>query len=223
LTKKQSSKVIRHLICIILFTIVTAGCAADSEQDNFDYGRVEDGIYFNNYFNFTIDLPAGWVVQSQEQTQKIADMGKNLVAGDDEKLKAAIEATEVNTANLLAVFQYELGAAVQYNPNFMIVAENIKNSPGVKNGSDYLFHSKKLLSQGQFKYDYLSENFENEKISGKEFYKMDAQLNYMGLEIKQVFYSTVLKGFSFNIIVSYVSDEQKEVLTEAINTMSFTE
>jgi hypothetical protein len=46
-------------------------------------------------------------------------------------------------------------------------------------------------------------------------------LNYMGLEIKQIYYSTVLKGFSFNVIVSYISDEQKEILLKSINSMSF--
>ena len=50
---------------------------------------------------------------------------------------------------------------------------------------------------------------------------MDAHLNYMGLEIKQIYYSTVLKGFSFIVIISYISDEQKETLLNSINSMTF--
>jgi hypothetical protein len=148
-------------------------------------------------------------------------MGKDLVAGEDKNLESVIKASEINSANLLAVFQYELGSAVEYNPNIMIVAENVTNAPGIKNGSDYLFQSRRFLKQSQIQYDYLSEEFDNEMINGTEFYKMDAHMNYMGLEIKQVYYSTITSGFSFIVIVSYVNDDQKKVLLETINSMTF--
>lgn len=209
------------IIGIILIIFSTAGCNTNNQMDNFDYGHIENGIYVNDFFDFSIKLPESWVVQSREQTENIANEGKKIVAGDDEKMKAVINAYDINTANLLAAFQYELGSAVEYNPNIMIIAESIKNAPGIKNGSDYLFQARRLIQQGQFKYDYISENFENEKINETEFYKMDAHINYMGLQIKQIYYSTVLKGFSFNIIISYVSDEQKEILQNSIKTIKF--
>jgi hypothetical protein len=214
---KITNKIIRFILIIFL----TPGCNINNQPDIFDYGNVENGTYINKYFDFNIKLPEDWVVQSREQTENIANTGKKLVAGDDEKMKAVIKASEINTANLLAVFQYELGSSVEYNPNIMIVAESVKNAPGIKNGSDYLFQARRMIQQGQFKYDYLSENFENENINETEFYKMDAYLNYMGLEIKQIYYSTVLKGFSFNLIISYISDEQKEILLKSINSMIF--
>ncbi len=206
---------------LTVIIIISSTLTANSQSDNFDYGRVENGIYQNKYFDFSIKLPVDWVVQSREQTENLANAGKKLLAGDDENMKAVIKASEVNTANLLAVFQYQLGSAVAYNPNIMIVAENVKNYPGIKKGSDYLFQARRLLQQGNFKYDYLSEEFDNEKINTTDFYKMEAHLNYMGLEIKQIYYSTVLMGFSFNVIVSYVSDEQKKMLLESLNSMSF--
>jgi hypothetical protein len=196
-------------------------CNSYGQLENFDYGHVDDGNYQNDYFGFTIKLPLEWVVQTKEQTENIANTGKKLIAGDDENMNAVIKASEVNTANLLAVFQYELGSAVEYNPNIMIVVESLKNAPGIKNGSDYLFQARRIVKQGQFKYDYISEKFDKETINESDFYKMDTQLNYMGLEIKQIYYSTVLKGFSFNVIVSYISDEQKEILLKSINSMSF--
>jgi hypothetical protein len=209
------------IIGFIFISILTPCCNSNSQPDNFDYGHVENGKYVNDYFDCNIKLPEAWVVQSKEQTENLANTGRKLVVGDDDKMQAALKASEINTANLLAVFQYELGSAVEYNPNIMIVAESVKNAPGIKNGSDYLFQAKRVIQQGQFKYDYLSETFENEKINGTEFYKMDAQLNYMGLEIKQIYYSTVLKGFSFNLIISYNSEEQKEILLTSINSMIF--
>lgn len=212
-----SKKIIGLILIIILFSF----CSNNSQPDNFDYGHVENGIYLNDYFNFKIKLPVDWVVQSKEQTENLANTGKKLIAGDNDNMKAAIKASEINTAYLLSVFQYELGSAVEYNSNIMIVAESLKNAPGIKNGSDYLFQSRRILEQGQFKYDYLSEKFESEKIDEIEFYKMDAYVNYMGLEIKQIYYSTVYKGFSLSVILSYISDEQKEILLNSLNSMTF--
>ena len=178
----------------MLIAITTSSYNANAQPDNFDYGRVENGIYLNDYFNFQIILPANWIVQSKEQTEHIVDTGKKLMAGDDDNMKAMLAASEINSANLLAAFQYEVGTSVEYNPNIMLVAENIRNAPGVKNGSDYLFQARRIIENSQFKYDYLSTEFEKETIGGAEFYKMYARLNYMGLEIKQIYYSTILRN-----------------------------
>jgi hypothetical protein len=214
---KKTNKWIAAILILVLFS----NCASKGKPDNFVYGSVNDNIYSNEYFKCKMKLPENWIIQSQEQTEQIADMGKNLVAGDDKTLESALNASEINTANLLAVFQYEVGAAVEFNPNILIVAENVTNAPGIKNGSDYLFQSRRLLKQGQFQYDYLSEDFESEMINGTEFHKMDAHINYAGMEIKQVYYSTISNGFSFNVIVSYINDEQKKVLLESINSILF--
>ncbi|HLF35805.1 MAG TPA: hypothetical protein VI583_16295 [Cyclobacteriaceae bacterium] len=208
-------------IALIPVILAMAGLLNDTRSQDFDYGRIKNNSYQNKYFNFEMKIPSGWVVLTKEQADELTKAGQEMVAGDDEKLQAVMKASEINTANLLAVYQFELGSPVDFNPNFMIVAENIKNAPGIKKGSDYLFQSKRILEQGQFKYDYLSPDFELENINGTEFYKMIAKLNYMGLEIEQVYYSTVLKGFSFNVIISYTSEEQKEILLAALNTMTF--
>ena len=214
-------KITNKVAGLILAIVLTPLCYSYSQTEDFDYGRVENGVYKNTYFNFMIRIPSNWVVQSKEQTDKLSETGKKLLAGDDENMKAALKATEVNTANLLAVFQYEMGSAVQYNPNFAVVVESLKMAPGVKNGSDYLYQAKRIIEQGQFKYDHLSEKFEKEVINGTEFYKMDAYLKYMGLEIKQIYYAAIVKGFAFNVIISYVTDEQKKTLLGSVNSMTF--
>lgn len=207
----------------ILIIVLFYNCASNGKPDNFDYGSVTDNVYSNQFFKCNIKLPENWIIQSKEQTERLADMGKDLVVGENRKLESVIKASEINIANLLTVFQYELGSAVEYNPNITIVAENVTNASGIKKGSDYLFHSRRLLKQGQFQYDYLSEDFEDEMINGVEFYKMDAHMNYMGLEIKQIYYSTIKRGFSFVVIVSYVNNGQKKVLLESVNSLTFEE
>lgn len=214
-------KTIYKLFYFLLFPILISSCLSTGHPEDFDYGSVSDNIYTNDYFRLTVNLPDNWDVQSQEQMEKMANIGKELVAGDDQKMKAVLKASEINNANLLAAFQYEIGTAVDYNPNFMIVAENIRLSPGIKTGSDYLYHSRKIMKQSQAQFDYISESFESELIGGIEFYKMDAILNFMGLEIKQRYYSTVLREFSLNVIISFMNEDQERVLLESINSMKF--
>ena len=212
-----------NFIGFIILTVLTLSCSTNNKPENFDYGKVENNKYSNSFFEFSMDLPADWIVQTKEQTENLAKMGQELVAGDDKNIKAALKASEINSANLLAVFKYEVGAAVEYNPNFMLVAENLKNAPGIKTGSDYLFQSRKILKQSQVQYEHIDETFEKVIINNNEFYLMNAHLNYMGLSIKQVYYSTILNGFCLSAIISFIDDEQRKDLELILKSMEFKE
>ncbi len=209
------------LIGILFLTIFLGSCNAQDQPKNFDYGRVDSSKYVNSFFDFELTIPTDWVVQTKEQMEDLTKKGKEIVAGDDSNMKAVLKASEINSASLLSVFQFERGAAVDYNPSFSIVAENIKNSPGIKTGSDYLFQAKRLMEQSQLKYNYIDKEFEKEVINGTEFYKMNAEIKYMGLNIKQIYFVTIQKGFSFIAIASFINDEQKQDLMKSINSMKF--
>ncbi|NME71600.1 hypothetical protein [Flammeovirga aprica] len=208
-------------ISTILLVILFSNCSLYGQSENFDYGSVTENIYTNDYFKCKIEIPENWVVQSRERTDQIADLGKELIAGDNQKLKSVIKVSNVNTVNLLCAFQHELGYTVDYNPNIIVVAENVIRYPEIKSGRDFLFQSKRLMKQSQFKYDYVSDEFERIKISGVEFYKMEAHMNIMGTEVKQMFYSTIRERFSFNIVISYVTESQKEILLESLDSLKF--
>ena len=60
-----------------------------------------------------------------------------------------------------------------------------------------------------------------EMINNQEFYLMNASINYMGLSIKQVYYSTIQNGFCLSIVISFIDDEQKMDLDKIINSMRF--
>ncbi len=209
-----------YVLLIILSTIITS-CKTNSKPENFDYGKVENHIYRNAFFNLKISLPPEWIVQTKEQTEELVKKGSDLVTGDNNNLKAIIKASEVNSAYLLTLFKHEVGAAVNYNPGLILIAENLKQFPGIKNGADYLFHTRKFLKQSQIQYNNIDDNFEKVKISNQEFYKMDLDLNHGNLNIKQSYYSTIKNGFSINFILSYINNEQKKELEEILNTLIF--
>jgi len=211
---------LNYLIALTGFFLLTS-CISGGKPDNFDYGQVENGIYTNSFFNCELALPENWVVQSNEQVNEMMQIGEDLFVGDDENMRRAIKASEINSAVLVVAFEYELGSAVEYNPNIVITVENLSNASGVKSGKDYLFHSQKLLSQSNMSYNHIDDSFEEEKIGGAIFYKMGANISIADIEVYQTYYSTVLNGFSFSIIISYAFEEQREELLNSVSSLMF--
>lgn len=208
---------------IALVLILSLNINAGDNPNAFDYGKVENNKYSNSYFDFSLSVPEKWFVQSKEETDRLMNQGKDILAGDDKNLKAVLNASDINSAYLLTVFQFQVGSPVDFNPSFMVIAENLKSFPGIKNGSDYLFQTRRLLKQSQLVYNQLDAEFKPETIASKEFYTMNSTMNYMGVVIKQKYYSAIIKGFSFNIIVSYVTDEQKAILDAVLRSLKFGE
>jgi hypothetical protein len=206
---------------IYLFIITVLLSCSDQNKnlpDNFDFGKTENGSYKNDYFNMEVLFNPNWIVQDKQYMNNIMERGSDLVTGDNKNLKSLFKASQVNTAYLLAVFKHEVGAAVEFNPNFMLLAENTKNLPGIKNGKDYLFHAEKLMKQTQMSYSFEREVFEK-KIGNSLFYVLETRLDHIGEIISQEYISTVKNGFTLSFIITYSTEEEKNELYEVINNV----
>jgi hypothetical protein len=206
---------------VVFLSIVNFTFSFAQKSKKFDYGTLTDSVYTNSYFNLKMVIPSDWYVQSKEEVKQLMKTGENVVVGDDKALKAMVKASEVNSANFLTVFKYERGAPVDFNPSFILMAENVSASPGVKSGSDYLFHTRKLMKQVQLKYTFPEEDFKSEVFGGQTFYKMKAELDISGLLVKQDYYATVINGFCLSFIASYIDEEQSAELVKVLRSMEF--
>ncbi len=208
----------KFLYLALLFAAL--GCTNEENKipEEFDFGVTESGIYKNAYFDMEIAFDSNWVIQDKKQINALLDTGKDLIIGDDENLKAVVEAAEVNSAYLLTIFKHEVGAAVDFNPSLIVIAENTKNAPGIKTGEDYLFHTKKLLSQTQMEY-YFEKDVYEKTIGRSTFHVMQAKLDYLDQTIIQEYITTVTKNFSLSFIVSYTTEEERNELYEVIDNI----
>lgn len=205
------------LILCVLFT----NCNPAGQSNGFDYGHIENGTYRNAFFGLELTIPEGWVVQSKEQTEEITNLGKDLMAGDDQNLKAVLDASEINWANLLTIFRHEIGTVADYNPGIVLVAENLKSAPGIKTGSDYLFQTRKLLENSQMEFVHIDEEFSREVVSNQDFDIMNCSIDYAGFIFHQKYYSTIQNGFCISLIISYADEDQKSELEQIVNSMVF--
>ncbi|MEM6805691.1 MAG: hypothetical protein AAF696_30110 [Bacteroidota bacterium] len=203
---------------LIAFACLSCFGQSPSELENFDYGKTDKGVYTNTFFGMKLSFNPEWFVSSQDQLKQIEEVGTEMAAGEDESLSAVIKASQVNTAQLLGISKYEWGAAVEFNPSLMLVAENTKLSPGIKTGKDYLFHAKRLLKVSQIEYYFEKEVYEKQ-IGNSLFYVLEAKFDYLGMTIIQEYISTVSKGFSLSFIVSYVSEKDRKELEKFIDNI----
>ncbi len=212
---------------IVLFTVISiTGCNNKpiTEEKGFEYGGVKNGRYTNKFFDIQMKVPQGWDIQNKEESDAIMEEGKDMVAGDNKQMKAALKASEINTASLLTVFKYKPGTnTTEFNPSIMMVAENLKNARGVKSGDDYLAQSRKLMMAGQVKYDQIDETFAKRDINGWEFYAMNVTGTFNNIEVKQVYLATVKDGFAIGLIYSFADSAQKAELEKWINTIDYYE
>ena len=209
------------LILPFLFLVVAFSCKnITGIPDNFDYGKVEGTTYINTYFKFKMPLDSGWEVIDNKVMDSLKEISKEELAGGNEELKHTVEASEVRTAQLLTMVHYDTVAFSLFNTNISILAENVKIAVGVKTGKDYLESAKKLLDQSAYTLDYLGE-IESAQVADREFYKMKIVNHYQGFDIHQVYYATIIKGFAFAFVGSYLNEAQLDNINKQIAKMQF--
>ncbi|MCB0704186.1 MAG: hypothetical protein KDC34_02710 [Saprospiraceae bacterium] len=198
------------------------GCNSQSTTpEGFDYGSIEKGVYRNHFFNFSIDVPEDWSVQSDEMMDELSEAGTDMIAGDNKSLKQDLDAAEINTAYLLTVFKYEVGAPVDFNPSYLFVAENLSMAPTIRNGKDYLEESKKLLQQAAVEYQFPPVEQPVVNLGGKEFYVMNTVMEYIGTKIEQTYYACIDQNFALTCIISYSGEAQKQELETLLSSIKF--
>lgn len=207
------------ILCTILFTFSYGFCQEKSEIQNFDFGTAKAGLYENDFFKLKISFNPEWSVQSQEQIDKLTEIGEDIIYGEDKQMKRIINSSKVNISTLLTIYQYELGSAVDYNPSFMVIAENTKLYTGVKTGKDYLFHAKNMLIQTAVGYSFKKDVYER-KIGNVQFHVLEGKVEMLGKKISQDYMATVKNGFSLLFITTYTNKEEKEELYKIIEKIT---
>lgn len=211
----------KNIFFSVLFLFSFIATIGQSIENTPNYAYLEGNLYTNKFLSFSVEVPENWIIQNEEQLIELKKIGVDLVVGENEKLKNLLNNTN-GVYNLLTVFQYEVGSPIDdFNTNFALIAEDVSYAPGIKTGSDYLFHAKKLLLQTSLNIVQIDDAASKIEIGGIEFYKMHIEISMFDNMIKQDYYSTIMKGYSLGIIVSYQDDYQKQLVDKIINSFKF--
>ncbi len=212
----------KWLASIFLFLILAACKESTKIPENFDYGKVENGIYKNNFFGFELPIPAEWAVQDTEQMKKISEEGQQIISEHNKELGEKIKASDVSSAMLLSVFRYkDDSVVVRFNPSFGIAVENLGTHSAIKTPEAYLQQAKSLMLKSGITYKFPTD-FVSLKLGNKDFTAMELTAVYKGdVEVGQMYYCTLDKGFAISIVISFGTDEQREQLRHIISNIRF--
>ncbi len=202
----------------ITLGVLLAGCEKKATEE-VDFGSITNSVYRNQYFGLTVPIPPNWSVQDQEAQRRLQQVGINAIAGEG-NLKRLLKASELQTINLFGAFKHPLGTPGDFNASVMGAAEKVRQLPGIKRGSDYLANAKKVLQAGQLEVSFPND-FYTRKIGNLDFDVLDAEMLVGKLRVKQKYCSTIRKGYALNLIISYMSDEDLELLQKILDGVTF--
>ena len=107
-----------------------------------------------------------------------------------------------------------------FNPNLTLMAERVSHFPGVKSGSDYLFHISKLLLGSQVQYQRRTDTFLT-KLGETEFFRADFSMTLPEMTIDQAFFATKRGDYALSIVLSAATEEQMARLEEIASSIRF--
>ena len=209
-TSARSFILLNLFICAIL-----SGCHLFDRDKDFDYGRVEQSVYKNDFFGVSVRLPERWQVQTKAQLDSIR-MGKPRAATRNEGIKAS----EINSATVLTVYKFKSDTFFDFNPTVSIFIEQIGPRSGTRSANDYLLNAGKMLKRSPMHYE-VTDSITKEVIGGQLFYRLHAQIENNRFGISQDYFSTMLNGFSFNFILTSSNDDDWQQLRQIISTANF--
>jgi len=205
-----------RIFIVVLCLVAVLACRHSSKiPDDFDYGKIENGVYNNNYFQFKIPVPENWAVQTREQVQQLQKQDGE--SANSSELRSTIKAADVQAAILLTVLKNKPEMSLnEFNPSFIILAENLGGSAVMKTGKDYLEHAKEIMKQSSLSYQFAPDYY-SEKIGNRKFDGMDLTLD----SVQRTYYSMINRNFALSLIISSRNDQQKQELKNVINKIRF--
>ena len=206
---------------LLVIGLLSCGLQSETAENAIDFGDFQDGVYNNTFFNLAIAIPEDWHVLDAETRNQIMRQGGKLIAGNNRNLKAAMNAADLDSLNLLAAYEYAPGTPVTSNPGIMIVAEKIKHMPGIRRGSDYHYHTKKMMRMSNINVSFPEEIYET-SIDEVSFDVMEMQINMGQMSIMQKQYVTIMNGYALLVGLTYQDGEGLYKLEDILLTMSLT-
>src|SRR5262245_4764704 len=208
----------RATLCILI--ALCSGTRAQDRLAGLDAGTVKDSTYSNTYFGMKLRVPDGWQVQDNQAAKALMEQGKNLMVGDDKSLDAMVSASEKQSLTLLTMFKYQPGSPVDFNPGFICLVERVSHLPGIKKGSDYLFHLRKALSAAKMRVEF-DKDFYDESVGGLAFGVLETRMTLGDRTVRQKYYSTIRKGYALSFVISYTTDDELKTQNEILKSVTF--
>ena len=200
--------------------LLACACSGGGPHEEPDVGGIENGIYTNRFFGFSLLLPADWAVADEDTEAIMWDAGQLAVSQEDPALSSTVDGAKERSHQLLTLTRFRPDTVREFNPNLMITAERITHLPGIQDGNDYLLHTARLLVGSPLEYT-VKRPAEPVDVGGHEFYRAEFRLNAAPMTIEQVHYATIDRGYALTIVLSASTPADVERLDAIVGAILF--
>lgn len=206
----------RRFTFLFLMVLIFGCNQAPKIPDDFDYGKTENGIYKNEFFDMEVDIPDAFRFQTREQMEEVLNQGQKNLEKSNKELASKMKVNRVSTAMLLMLVKKKPDPGMNFS--FMIMAENINTLLSIKTSLDYLDRLKKSNEQVGI---LCQPDYTVREIGGRAFDVLKAVNTTGGRDIKLAYHVRVIKGFVLVIISAFDTEKQEQESFEVLQNIKF--
>ena len=210
------SRAVRLAFIVFLAVSLVAlqGC-----RKKLDLGKLEGGVYTNEFFSMRLTLPSQWVVGGEAEQKRLREAGAKTIKTDNFLKDLAMKNSEQRTTQLLLVSKGAWGTT-PLNSSIICMAEQIPALSTVSRGSEYLASMKSMLQYSSVSMRTVQDVYPVE-VGGKLFYGLGVAVKAGPMEIPQTYYAYVSHGYALVFIITTFTDEDRETIDSMIKSITF--
>lgn len=199
--------------------VLLAACSDGNDPSDARTEEVGDGVFRNEAFGMSVRKPEGWYAQSFEEMMQSHRMGARMLSGDDENMKAGLESALESTLPLFTFFKKPPGTPMNFNPNVIATAENIKMfSAGIETGCDYLGNMVKILDQSRMQFE-TEGKCQTTEVNGQTFGVQNVSISAGTQTVHQRFLACRKDDHAIGIAQSYMTEEQRKEVDKVLDSL----
>ena len=174
--------------------------------DNSKNGKVENGVYTCNLFDWKIKIPKNYKISDTKKLEEISAKGDDIIE------KNLLDGTKLQKRNHLIGF--ELNSQNTFSANFNSLDNNKKMS--LEEHKNFVINILKQ-SYGQIKNARFEFKTSDIKIGKYQFYKITVDgfsTTNNKLVLSQIYYNTYIKNHVFGVLITYNNAKEGKILED---------
>lgn len=218
---KKIKKVLLATLAVAL--VLCVGCGKTAKEE-LTMGEFKDNHFTNEYFGVSLDTPESWIALSEDEINKLTDMGADAIYEGDEKKKEA--AKKISDRTSVVFFMHKMKETTSpeedmLTPKLSMVAEKIFPAQKIETSEDYLqsvMDQIKAVDQGLYTYT----DIESTDINGETWSHYTSSIKLTeDITLYSENYAIKKKGYVLYVPFSYYDGMGDEDTKNFINSIKF--
>ena len=174
--------------------------------DEVGVGRMEGNVCINDFFGFSIRVPEGWQIDSEETLRRW--------------LRQRSKDEQKHVAMVLVAARALKPAPGVVQPMLLIGARRLSSIPEVKTVEDFMKHTQRIRERQGYNTGDPGKPYEA-VLGGEACLRLDAGQRYGNGLVNSVLLAMLRRGYALSIAGAWQTEEDGRALMESLKTVKF--